>query len=222
MSVNKNSLLNRARVARLGKGIHDNVVITNIDIADRKRNGILIKKMLYVTFAKIDPDTRKKKTEVELSWFRLDHTSEYMFSNLREMAIQLAGILSCYMDEEEAFTAMSGDIDGFPDFESVDDMENHKWKRADVELAMIDVQACFKAAMEKNIGLDSKLLRVKITTDNKGEGANIPSYGLFTEPMDVTEEDSKLKFNDTELKNHSKAGNVTAAAGAASSAIKSI
>ena len=79
----------------------------------------------------------------------------------------------------------------------------------------------FSDAMQDKIGLDSQRLRVKITTDNKGEGANIPSYGVFTESMEVAKEDSRLKFTDGELKNHSKAGNVSTN-GTASAAIKSI
>jgi hypothetical protein len=219
-NINKNSLLSRARVARLGKGIHEDVVITKIDIQDRKRNGILIKKMLYVTFAKLDAETGKRKSEVELSWFRLDHTSEYLFSNMRELAIQLHGILKCYMTEDEAFDAMEGDIDGL-DFEAVDDMENHKWKKAEVEAVMADMQERFAEVMKDKIGLDSQKLRVKITTDNKGEGANIPSYGVFTESMEVAADDTKLRFSDNELKNHSKAGNVSTNS-SASTAIKSI
>lgn len=216
----KNSLLNRARVARLGKGIHEDVVITNIDILDRKRNGILVKKMLYVTFAKLDSETKKRKGEIELSWFRLDHASEYMFSNLRELSIQLFGILKCFMTEDEAFSAMEGDIDGI-DFKSVDDMENHKWKKVQVEAIASDLLTKFKDALNDKIGLSSQKLRVKVTTDNKGEGANIPSYGMFTESMDISKDDSKLRFTDMELKNHSKAGNVGVNS-QASAAIKSI
>jgi hypothetical protein len=217
----RNSLLQNARVARLGKGLHDDVVITKVDIADRKRNGILIKKMLYVTFAKLDPVTGKRKTEVELSWFRLDHTSEYMFSNLRELAIQLNGILTCYMSEDEAFAAMEGDVDGL-DFKTVDEMEQHKWKKAEVEAVMADMLQRFNVVIADKIGVNSQRLRVKITTDSKGEGANIPSYGVFTESMDVAKEDSKLRFSDVELKHHSKAGNVSAGTTQASSAIKSL
>ncbi len=207
MSALKNSLLNRARVAKLGKGIHEDVVITNIDIKDRKRNGILVKKMLYVTFAKLDENGKRLK-EIELSWFRLDHTSEYMFSNLRELAIQLFHILICYMTEEEAFAAMEGDIDGL-DFETVDDMEQHKWKKAQVDSVMLDVLSSFEKAMAGKFGLESQKLRIKVTTDNKGEGANIPSYGKFTESMEIPVEETTLRFSDAEKKNHSKAGNVS-------------
>jgi hypothetical protein len=218
-NLNKNSLLNRTRVARLPKGIHEDIVITKIDIADRKRNGILIKKMLYITFTKLDAEG-KRKNEIELSWFRLDHSSEYLFSNMRELAIQLNGILNCYMSEDEAFAAMEGDINGLS-FETVDDMENHKWKKSEVDAVMLDLMQRFSDAMTDKIGLESQRLRLKITTDNKGEGANIPSYGVFTESMEVAKEDSRLKFTDGELKNHSKAGNVSQN-GTASATIKSI
>lgn len=206
-SPNKRSLLNRARVSRLGKGIHNDVVITNIDIADRKNKGVLIKKMLYITFAKLDENNKRVK-EIELSWFRLDHTSDYMFSNLRELAIQLSGILTCYMTDDEAFTAMGDEIEGI-NFTSVDEMEQHKWKKAEVDAIATNLLSNFKKVMTDKVGINSNRMRLKITTDNKGSGENIPSFGVFTEPMTVEEKDSRLKFTDVELKNHSKGGNVS-------------
>lgn len=203
MAKTKNSMINRVRVSKLGYGIHDNVVITNLDTSDRKRQGIPEKKMLYLTFAVVDPETQKKKAEVELSWFKLDHTSDYLFTNLRELCVQLAGILSSYIPEDDAFTAMGNTFADFT-FKEVSDIENHKWRKKDIDGLISTIKTTFNDTVEKYIGDFDKPIRLKVTTDNKGEYTNIPKFGVFTESMDV--ETSLLKFSDFELRNHSKAG----------------
>jgi hypothetical protein len=213
------SLLSMVKVARFGKGIHDNVVITKVDPEERKNKGIPIKKMLYITYATVDPDTRKKKNEAELAWWTLDPTSEFFFSNLREMCVQLHGLLSCYMPEDEAFTAMSTAFDEF-EFKSVDEIEAYKWKKKDVDAIQTNLSNLFATAIAPYVGLNGPLIRLKVSTDSKGENIAYSSYGVFAEPMTVKE--TRLKFSEAELKNHSKAGNVTAANKPASAAFKSL
>jgi hypothetical protein len=201
----KRSLLNRTRVSLLSFGIHDNVAISNIDFKDRKRQGQPEKKMVYLTLATVDPETRKKKSEVELSWFKFDFTSDYLFSNIREFCVQLHGLLSCYMDEEAAFDAMADTFEEFGFGEDFSKLENHKWKKKEIDSLISKLKDLFKTAITPYIGLDKPLIRVKITTDTKGEYSNIPKFGIFTEPMTVDK--TNLQFSNYELKNHSKAGN---------------
>jgi hypothetical protein len=210
------SLLNKAKVARLGKGIHDNVVIIKVDPEERKNKGVPIKKMLYITFATIDPETKKKKQEVELAWWSLDPTSEFFFSNLREFCVQIHGLLACYMTDEEAFTAMSAAFEEF-DFKSVADIEETKWKRNDVNTIQETLATLFVTAITPFIGVNVTPIRLKISTDSKGENAAFSSYGVICEPMTVVE--TRLKFSDSELKNQSKAGNTTVAPRTASAAL---
>jgi hypothetical protein len=210
------SLLDRAKVAKLGKGIHDNVVITKVDLEERKNKGTPIKKMLYITYATIDSETKKKKNEIEVAWWTLDPTSEFFFSNLREFCVQLNGILSCYMTEDEAFTALEKAFDGLG-FTSVADIEAYKWKKKDVDTVQDNLKALFGAAIAPFIGTSVAPIRLKLSTDSKGENVAYSSYGVFVEPMTITE--TRLKFSDAELKNHSKAGNTISAPRTASAAL---
>jgi hypothetical protein len=210
------SLLDRAKVAKLGKGIHDNVVITKVDTAERKNKGIPIKKMLYITYATIDPDTKKKKHEVEVAWWTLDPTSEFFFSNLREFCVQLAGILGCYMTDDEVFTAMEKAFDEF-EFASVEEMEAYKWKKQEVNNIQETLKTLFAEAIAPFVGTGTPPIRLKLSTDSKGENVAYSSYGVFTEPMTVKE--TRLKFSESELKNHSKAGNTTVVPRTASAAL---
>lgn len=213
--------MSRARVAKLGKGIHENVVISKIDMEDRKKNGLITSKNLFITFATVDPATRKKKAELEMSWWRLNQTSEYFFDNLREMVIQINGILTTVMDEDEVYKAME-DLFADWDFKSVDDMKDHKWKKPDVEKFMTNLKGKFLELIKSHVGLDSKtLLRVKVTTDKKGEYPEMPKYGTFTESME--QEESNLRFSDAELRMHSNGGTVqNANAGSATSEISGL
>lgn len=217
MSTNlASSLFDRVKVAKLSKGIHDNIVITKVDTEDRKSKGVPIKKMLYITFATVDPETRKRKNEVEVAWWTLDPSSEYFFSNLREFCVQLQGILTCYMSDDDAFEAMSKVFDEF-EFKSVAEIEETKWKRKDVDLVQTSLKDAFAAAISPFVGVNSPLIRLKLTTDSKGENVALPSYGSFTEPMSV--KDSHLKFSESELKAQSKAGNVSVTNKPASAAL---
>ena len=123
--------MNLARVSKLSYGIHENMAIARIDTTQRKHQGTPDKKMLHITFSSVNPTTRKKKAEVELSWFKLDHTSEYLFPNIRELAVQLHFILSCYMEEEESFTAMEKVFEPFK-IPTLKALETYKWKKKEL------------------------------------------------------------------------------------------
>lgn len=210
------SLLDRAKVSKLGKGIHDNVVIIKVDPDERKGKNGPIKKMMYITYATIDPDTKKKKHEIELAWWTLDPTSEFFFSNLREFCVQLHGLLACYMTEEEAFEAFATAFDEF-DFTTVTEIEETKWKKVDVNSIQATLSKLFAEAITPFIGTNVAPIRLKISTDSKGENPSYSSYGVFAEPMTVKE--THLKFSEAELKNHSKAGNTVVAPKTASAAL---
>lgn len=212
------SLLSRVKVAKFGKGIHDNVVITKVDIEERKNKGMPIKKMLYITYAIIDPVTKRKKSESEISWWRLDPSSEYFFDNLQQLAIQLHSLLTCYMDEEEAFAAMEPVFEGYK-FASVAELQETKWKKSELDVLEGNIQSAFFAAITPFIGVDKTPFRLKVSTDSKGENVAYSSYGPIAERMTVNP--SNLKFSESELKNHSKAGNV-AVVKTASSALTSL
>lgn len=215
MAKTQNSLLSLVHVSKLNYGIHDDVMLAKVDVEDRKRQGQLEKKMIYVTFSVVDKESGRKKAETELSWFRLDHGSEYLFANIRELAVQLFGILSSFMTEEEAYEAMEGVFNDFDENEwtgpnvevEAEDLEGHKWKKKEVETLIENFKSAFKKAIAPFTGDPEKLIRLKVTTDNKGEYVNIPKFGIFTESMDV--ENTNLKFTDFELRNHSKVGTMT-------------
>jgi len=195
-------LLSRVKVPELTKGIHENIMINGVSIEDRKGQNGPINKMIYIKFAQVD-ENGKRKAESELAWWKPDPTSDYFVTNLQEMSLQLHNILSAFMDEEAAFAAFDGVFEGLgiTDYKEI---ENKKWKQSEVNKLNDALKEAFKKAITPFIGDKEHLLRVKLTTNYKGVGVEIPKYGLFVEPM--TKEETDLKFTDNELKTHSKAG----------------
>jgi hypothetical protein len=205
-------LLSKAKISQLAMGIHDNCVISNVDIIDRKGNNGPINKMIYIKFTQLD-EANKRKAESELAWWKPDVTTDYFKTNLQEMCIQLHGILTCFMPEEDAFDAFENvfEASGVTDPAEI---ETKKWKKSEVDVLFIALKDAFHKAITPFIAKQDAPIRLKLTTNYKGEDIEIPKYGKFVESMTV---DPTLKFSDAELKTHSKAGNVAAASPASSS-----
>ena len=206
-------LLSRVKVSELTKGIHENIMINGVSIEDRKGQNGPINKMIYIKFAQVNAEG-KRSSESELAWWKPDPTSDYFVTNLQEMSLQLHNILCAFMDEEAAFAAFDGVFEsvGVTD---VKEIESKKWKLSEVSKLNDAIKAAFKTAITPFIGNKSALMRVKLTTNYKGVGVEIPKYNTFVEPM--TKEESELKFTDNELKTHAKAGNTEVKTGGAAS-----
>lgn len=196
------SLLNRAKISELSKGIFDDVIITNVDVKDRKGHNGPINKMIYIKFAQLN-DVGKRVAESELAWWKPDPTSEYFVTNLQEMCLQLHNITNCFMSEEEAFDAFSEVFDAVGVTEHTE-IDEKKWKQSEVNTLFTTLKNVFVNTITPFIGENK--VRLKLTTNYKGEDIEIPKYGVFVESMDVKE--TVLKFTNAELKTHSKAGTV--------------
>ncbi len=206
-------LLNKAKISQLTDGIHPNVMISKVDIKQRKGKNGPINKMIYITFTQLDSN-KKRKAEAEVAWWKPDATSDFFKTNLQELCIQLHNILSCYMSEEEAFTAFDGVFED-NGVTKLEDIEGKTWKKSEVDALLEGLSEAFSEAIKPHIGNSDDLIYLKLATNYKGEDIEIPKYGKFVEPMSVG--DTTLKFTDSEIKTKSKAGNVTKKVSAAMS-----
>ena len=210
------ALLSRVNVAKLDKGIHSNIVITNVGAEDRKNNGTPSKKFLYITFAEVDPTTRRKLKDVEVSWWKLDPIGNKFFQDsMLEMCSQLIGILDCYMEKDTVDRFFDKVFDDFG-FKTLEEIKDYKWKIKDCGIFMNNLKEAFAEAIKDHVGVSGKLLHLKLTTDQKGAIVELPRYGAVCEAMG--EGETTLKFSNAELKNHSKSGNVTARLAASTNA----
>ena len=200
----KGSLLNRAKTSEFQKGIFDNVMITNVDTQDRKGQNGPINKMVYIKFAQVS-DTGKKICESELAWWKPDIANDFFKTNLQEICLQLHNVLEAFIGEEAAFDAFAGVFESLNITEQ-SEIETRKWKQSELNALIVSIKESFEKAITPSVKNSDKLLRLKVTTNFKGEDIEIPKYGKFVEPMTVTE--TELKFTTNELKTHSKVGNV--------------
>lgn len=200
------SLLNRVRVSSLANGIHDNVVIVDVDAKRRKKNdGTYIKKQLFIKFAQLDEETGRKVKEIEVSWWDFDHTSEYLNTNLREFCLQIHNLVAVALDsEEEAYKVFETVFDEYAT--SLEELENKKWKKKELDAVSEALRTIVVDTIAEKIGMNGVKLRLKLSPDQNGEGADIPKYGKFVESMETDE--TELKFSSTELKYKSKQGNL--------------
>jgi hypothetical protein len=200
------SLLNKVKVADLTADIHDNCRITRVDPNPRKnRNGEVIKRNLFITFAKFKED--KKIGETELSWWTPDPTSEFFIINLRMFCFQIIDILKAFMSYDEAVDKFKDVFSEFEDITDTVDIESKKWKKSEVKSLMEKLNSIFSEAIKPYINSSEQPLRVKMVPNYKGEDTDIPSKGSFVEPM--IKKESDLKFDDFELRLKSKAGTVS-------------
>jgi len=206
-------LLNKAKISQLTDGIHPNVMISKVDIKQRKGKNGPINKMIYITFTQLDSN-KKRKAEAEVAWWKPDATNDFFKTNLQELCIQLHNILSCYMSEEDAFAAFDGVFED-AGITKVEDIEGKSWKKSEVDALLNSLAEAFEKAIAPHVGNSDDLIYLKLATNYKGEDIEIPKYGKFVEPMSVGE--TTLKFTDSEIKTKSKAGNVTKKASAAMS-----
>ncbi len=209
----KRSLLNRAKISEFQKGIFDDVIITNVDIKDRKGQNGPINKVFYIKFAQLN-DSGKRVAESELAWWKPDVTSEYFKTNFQELCLQLHNVLETYLGEEKAFEAFAAVFDDI-DIEEHTEIDNRKWKQSELNILITNLKTSFSTAIAPFINNDEYKSRLKLSTNYKGEDIEIPKYGKFMEPMTV--EATQLKFTANELKTHSKAGNVQSKSSASSS-----
>ncbi len=207
------SLINRAKISEFQKGIFDDVIITNVDTKDRKGQNGPINKMIYIKFAQIN-SVGKRVAESELAWWKPDVTSEYFKTNFQEICLQIHNVLEAYLGEDAAFDVFEH---AFEDVAITDhtEIEHRKWKQSELNTIISRLKKDFTGAITPFINNKEHKIRLKLSTNYKGEDIEIPKYGKFIESMKI--ESTELKFSVNEIKTHSKAGNVGSGAAASSS-----
>lgn len=198
------SLLNKANTSEFQKGIFDNVIITRVDTKDRKGQNGPINKMVYIKFAQIN-DAGKRVAESELAWWKPDITSEYFKVNFQEICLQMHNVLEAYLGEDAAFDAFEHVFDVIK-ISDQKEIEDRKWKQSELNSIIAGLKDAFSKAITPFINNKEQLIRLKLSTNYKGEDIEIPKYGKFTESM--VKKETELKFTANEIKTHSKAGNV--------------
>ena len=171
-------------------GINENVRLIKIDNEERKRDGEILKRNTYLTFAKFN-----SKNEIiassEFNYFDLDPESDYIHDNLATQVAQLNNLVSVLNPGSVVDPTI-----GYNDMEELSaDLQTKKGCKK----LMDETWKQFEKAVKKHIGLDSKLLRIKIVTEKKGKYLQLPKDAIFVESMEVDSNDSVLRIQPYEL-----------------------
>lgn len=181
-------LANKPVRTRLDFGINDNIRLIKIDNEERKKDGEIIRRNTFITFAKFS-----SKNEVlassEFSYYNLDPESDRVIENFSNQVAQLQNIANVLGSEET--------IDPTGDYESFDELEADLNSKKGCKKLMKKLWKEFENAVDGLYGEDSELLRLKVITDNKGKYLQLPREATVIEKMSS---DCKLTISAYELK----------------------
>lgn len=217
-------LLSNARKADIGYGIHTNCVITKVSNEDRKtKDGEKIRRNCYTTFSQLNDDGAVV-AEKEVSWFNLDHSSEYVYSNFYNQFEQLTAIVDVFVTGKKDKWA-----NGIQKILEENGVEVGDWDAEDPASVASCIEAITEALGDKDscsgilegmselyidligekVGKDSRPVRFKVVYDNKGKYLQQPKFDAFVESMEVEEEDSRLRLTKNDEENRQKSLNLS-------------
>ena len=210
-------LLNSAKKAEIGHGIHNKCVILTVNNNTKKtKDGVVIKRNNFTVVGQLN-DSNKVVAEKEISWFNIDVTSDYAYDNLSTQIEQMVGILDCYYEITEEKDFVAEKINSiFEEFEvgSIEEVKDLLDDQKTFNNFMSKFSETYMELLEDKIGIDSDNIRVKLTFDSKGKYLQQPRYDAFTEPISIPEKDSKLKISTNEEQYRVLSENPTAGSGA--------
>lgn len=200
------SLLNKLQqeesLPEIGHGIHNNCVITRVsnDIRKKKDESI-VNKNCFIMIGKLGA-RGTVVAQKEISFFNLDHTTDWAYSNFFNQVDQMTGIVDSYItpsDENDTWGNIFSAV--LAKFEVSEDVD-------EIKAALTDEDTCqgivkllgdqFVKLLSDKIGVDGEKLRIKLSFDKNGNYVQQPKYDQFTENMSVAEADSTLKMTETE------------------------
>ncbi len=192
------SLLAGARKADIQDGITDNCVILAVSNTARKnKDKEVIKRNTYIKFGRIG-DKGTVTAEKEISYFDLQHDSDYAYDNLFEQLFQMTTIAEALTSPEEVDDIFNAVFEE-EEIESVEDLQDTAKNKAGVKSLMKALGDSFVELLEDKVGTKSQKVRLKLTFDTKGRFIQQPKYGQFVESMETPADETKLKLSSREL-----------------------
>jgi hypothetical protein len=200
------SLLNKLQqeesLPEIGYGIHNNCVITRVsNDLRKKKDESIVNKNCFIMIGKLGA-RGTVVAQKEISFFNLDHTTDWAYGNFFNQVDQMTGIVDSYItpsDEDDTWGNIFSAV--LAKFEVSEDVD-------EIKAALTDEDTCqgivkllgdqFVKLLSDKIGVDGEKLRIKLSFDKNGNYVQQPKYDQFTENMSVAEADSTLKMTETE------------------------
>lgn len=201
VNVLRELLASRPVKTPLDFGIQENVRLIAIDNTPRKKEGEVIQRNTYMSFAKYDKEN-KVIAQSEFNYFNLKHDSEYTSSNVSTQVSQLRNIISIVNpDGLEGFDPVS-------EYKSMESLVKDMKSKDGCKKLMDLMYSSFESALGDKVGHEGPLMRIKVISDYKtGKYLQLPDDANIVESMDVVK--SNLSITPAELRNREKASLTT-------------
>ena len=213
MSTKKKGFLQRlkdkSQSIELEAGVHENVRLISIDTELKKdKNGKLIERHLYLRFKKFSK-SGKDVGEKEINFFMVDPLSDYALDSLINFMERCWSIVRVYKGDDakadKAFNPIQAiaNRDNFPDMDekefdeyiSYDFIKQNVLKKAkDYKAVEESARKMMEKALNKDIGINSIPLRLRLEASKDKKYVQIPRYTPFIEDGKVKKTDSILNY----------------------------
>lgn len=164
----------------LSFGVNKNVILKNVDTSIRRdENGLALKKNCFLTFSKIDPETKKIVAESTFSYFNIDkERPNYAFQNFIHQYTQLTEIMQAVVPVdklEEALMPLFNVITDNQDL--IVKIKTKKLKPKDID-EVVDLQLKISKAFGEGIkdflGFNGDVVDLLVVTSSNGRFLDLP------------------------------------------------
>lgn len=194
MSILKAILAEKPVREGLKFGIQENVRLVAISNEKRMKDGEVIKRNSYLTFAQYDSEGKKKLRQSTFSYFDLDPTkAEMLMDNLSTQVSQLMNIANVLKPETTGNLNLVSHSKATTQEELLAELSDNK-KCLDF---INGIYKNFETAVVDVVNDKSALLRLKVVTDKNNRSTQLPKDGIIVEPM--TQEHTNLKLSAYEV-----------------------
>ncbi len=159
-------------------GYNHNLVIKNVDIGQRLRKGIPVSQNTFITYSKVNPETREVLAETELSYWNLK-PGKWAEDNFIDQYNSLLAVVKAVGADAEKFM---DSIDSELDTENIDKLVKDKKSCTEAQETLSKI---FYDSVKDHVGLQSTLLKGKFVMNESGFFVTLSSPNWICKDVDT-------------------------------------
>lgn len=147
-------------------GVNENIIITKVDIAERKNGETVINANTFITLNKVDAEG-KVIGNYEGSFWNLDPTQQHadIPRNINDQFTVMAGMVSAVGGDLAQFDA---DVHNIEDRPEDMDLATYAEDKKKCRIVQDSLQSAFVGQLREKLGADCPLLKCKLVSNKKG------------------------------------------------------
>lgn len=162
------------RFPSIGFGLHDNVVLMDVDTKDREKKGIVTSKFCFMTFAILDDEGKVEKQKVFDFW-RVRPNDKAM-QNFVSTFNKMTNLVKFF--NPGALQKEFNPVAKFKDVKALKAKLTTEPGCAEINKVLVTQ---FHDAVKDHIGIDSKRMRIKVVVNKDGEYPDLAKEDKFFE-----------------------------------------